>query len=82
MSGIYLQFYDSSFPLGSYISKKPEKFLRIVSVFKAWGYTLLFKNMYIFLTPSPLKFFMTTYHPLPPTHQYQNNANWNKIDTP
>ena len=46
-------------PLGSYL-KKSEKFLRIVSVFKGCGYTLLFKNMYIFLTPSPpLKFFLT-----------------------
>ena len=45
-------------PLGSYL-KKSEKFLRIVSVLKALGYIFLFKNMYIFLTLSPLKFFMT-----------------------
>ena len=51
------------FPLGSYISKKSEKFLRIVSVLKALGYIFLFKNMYIFLAPSLLKFFMTINHP-------------------
>ena len=49
-------------PLGSYL-KKSEKFLRIVSVLKALGNIFLFKNMYIFLTPSPLKFFRTINHP-------------------